>query len=76
MPPGGTQGLIRAHNSATRDHVLRHPYETLPGYKDQRLNVFGYPRYGNRADPFIELRAGGIRLRRFMTVLLQGVAIR
>lgn len=63
MPPRGTQSLIRVYNSATRDHGLRHPYETLPAYKDQRLNVFGYPRYGNRADPFIELRAGGIRLR-------------
>lgn len=58
----GTSELIRTYNPSTRHHSLRNAtgLETEQGYIDQRLGVFGYPRYYNSGAQLLSLSGGGI----------------
>jgi hypothetical protein len=58
----GTSELIRTYNPSTGHHSLRNStgLETEEGYVDQRLGVFGYPRYYNQSEQLLTLSGGGI----------------
>jgi hypothetical protein len=58
----GTSELIRTYNPSTGHHSLSNStgLETEQGYVDQRMGVYGYPRYYNRNTHFLSLTGGGI----------------
>jgi hypothetical protein len=58
----GTSELIRTYNPSTGHHSLRNStgLETEQGYIDQRLGVFGYPRYYDRGEQLLSLSGGGV----------------
>jgi hypothetical protein len=61
-PQPGTSELIRTYNPSTGHHSLRNStgLETEEGYVDQRMGVFGYPRYYNQREQLLTLSGGGI----------------
>lgn len=58
----GTSELIRTYNPSTGHHSLRNStgLDDEQGYIDQRLGVFGYPRYYNQSEQLLSLSGGGI----------------
>src|SRR5579863_10204210 len=58
----GTAELIRTYNPATGHHSLRNStgLDNEQGYIDQRMGVFGYPRYYNQSEQLLTLSGGGI----------------
>jgi len=58
----GTSELIRTYNPATGHHSLRNStgLDTEQGYIDQRMGVFGYPRYYNQSEQLLSLSGGEI----------------
>jgi hypothetical protein len=59
----GLSQLIRTFNPSNADHALRHPYETISGYIDEPMGVYGFRRFNNQAESLLSLTAGGVTIQ-------------
>src|ERR1700693_3188926 len=58
----GLEVLSEAVNPGTGDYALVAPSESLAGYTASSLNVYGYPRFGNKKEVILSLSAGGVTI--------------
>jgi hypothetical protein len=58
----GTTQLIRKVNSGGY-HALSMAAETLAGYSDEDMGIYGYPRYLQATEVYLNLSAGGVAIQ-------------